>query len=136
MSIPRSPLIPRAVASTFPSSGPLWRCGAVMAALGIAASSFGAHALKGRPNITPTNVQTWLTASHYLVYNGIALLAISMHPRFSVHRFSGPAIFAGALLFSGSLAATAIGGAKFKWLGPVAPLGGALMISGYISLAL
>jgi len=35
--------------------------------------------------------------------NGIALMAISLHPRFSVHRFAGPAIGLGTLVFSGSI---------------------------------
>ncbi len=35
--------------------------------------------------------------------NGLGLLAISLHPRFSVHRWAGPAIVAGGGLFSGSI---------------------------------
>jgi hypothetical protein len=89
-----SPLIPRVMGSRFPNSALLWRCGAIMGqssmhsahfnltscydllvclsfcnvvSVGMAASSIGTHALKGRSGITPDNVQTWLTASHYLV---------------------------------------------------------------------
>lgn len=37
------------------------------------------------------------------VYNGLALMMLSLHPRFSVHRFAGPAIVGGGLVFSGSI---------------------------------
>jgi len=40
-------------------------------------------------------------------FNGIALLAISQHKRFSTHKFAGPAIFGGTILFSGSILALA-----------------------------
>ena len=37
----------------------------------------------------------------FQMINGLALLGLSLHPRFSVHRFAGPAIAAGGILFSG-----------------------------------
>ena len=37
------------------------------------------------------------------IYNGLGLLLVSLHPRFSFHRFAGPAIAVGSLLFSGSI---------------------------------
>jgi uncharacterized membrane protein YgdD (TMEM256/DUF423 family) len=39
------------------------------------------------------------------VFNGLALLLISLHPRFSSHKFAGPAIGTGGLIFSGSIMA-------------------------------
>ncbi|KAF8516212.1 hypothetical protein BU17DRAFT_51192 [Hysterangium stoloniferum] len=127
-----TPLLrPRAgLFSPFPNANLLWKAGALIAALGIINGAFGAHALKRRiPD--PAKLQAWGTASHYAIFNGVALLAISMHPRFSVHRFAGPAIGIGALVFSGSIwALTLDHGRRFKWLGPVTPLGGSLMIFG------
>jgi len=38
------------------------------------------------------------------IYNGLGLLAVSMHPRFANHRFAGPAIIFGGGLFSLSIA--------------------------------
>lgn len=49
------------------------------------------------------------------VVNGVALLAVSMHPRFSRHAFAGPAIIAGTAMFSGSIFALTV--AKMKGLG-------------------
>lgn len=35
--------------------------------------------------------------------NGLGLMLVSMHRRFSVHPFAGPAILTGGVLFSGSI---------------------------------
>lgn len=42
-------------------------------------------------------------ASHYLITNGVALLALSQHPKFGRHRLAGPLILVGATMFSGSI---------------------------------
>lgn len=57
-----------------------------------------------------------------------------MHPRFSLHRFAGPAIAVGGLVFSSSIVALVLNREKFRVLGPVTPLGGAAMIAGYVFL--
>ena len=84
------------------------------------------------------------------MYNGLALLLVSLHPRFSVHRFAGPAIAVGSMVFSGSIMALVLARDKwvlrvdflyglyvtsalalrFKWLGPLTPVGGSIMIAG------
>jgi uncharacterized membrane protein YgdD (TMEM256/DUF423 family) len=53
-----------------------------------------------------------------------------MHPRFSYHRFAGPAIFAGSLVFSGSIFALVLGGDKAKFLGLTTPMGGLALMAG------
>lgn len=63
------------------------------------------------------------------IFNGLALLAVSMHPRFSAHRFAGPAILSGAIIFSGSILALVAGKPHFRFLGPVTPLGFAFLPS-------
>ncbi|KAJ7631106.1 hypothetical protein FB45DRAFT_557108 [Roridomyces roridus] len=111
----------------------LWRTGSALAAGGIISGAFGAHGLKAR-GVAPDSIASFQTASHYMVFNGLALLLVSMHPRFSVHRFAGPAIFAGTTLFSGSIFALVLNRDRFRFLGPVTPLGGLTMIAGYISM--
>jgi uncharacterized membrane protein YgdD (TMEM256/DUF423 family) len=86
------------------------------------AGAFGSHALKRRPGITPESLSAWGTASHYAVcnrssyydfflissakiFNGLTLFVLSMHPRFSTHKFAGPAIAGGGFVFSGSIIA-------------------------------
>ncbi|KIJ38459.1 hypothetical protein M422DRAFT_176592, partial [Sphaerobolus stellatus SS14] len=97
---------------------------------GIINGAFGSHGLQ-KTIKDPAKIAAWGTASHYAIMNGLALLAISLHPRFSVHRFAGPAIGVGALVFSGSIwALTLDREKKFRWLGPITPLGGSAMILG------
>ncbi|KAH8922101.1 DUF423-domain-containing protein [Atractiella rhizophila] len=108
----------------------LMKAGALMSTVGICAGAMGSHALKPRLGET----STWLTSSNYLLMNGIAVLAISSHPRLYRHKLSAPLILAGATLFSGSIFLLLLAKEKFKWLGPVTPIGGTLMIVGYASI--
>lgn len=67
----------------------------------------------------------------------VALLAISQHPVHS-KRLAVPLIIAGTTLFSGSIFALLLFKGKMgsltKVVGPSTPVGGLLMISGYLSL--
>ncbi|KAJ7925886.1 hypothetical protein B0H13DRAFT_2314012 [Mycena leptocephala] len=119
----------------FPGPSLLWRVGSGYAAAGIMAGAFGAHGLKGQ-GVSADSIASFQTASHYMVFNGLALLLLSLHPRFSTHRFAGPAVAAGTLLFSGSIFALVLNRDRFKFMGPVTPMGGLLMIAGYVSMAL
>ncbi|KAJ8596976.1 hypothetical protein M405DRAFT_804599 [Rhizopogon salebrosus TDB-379] len=136
MAIPNSstPLLPGG--PPFVISSLLWRSGAILATVGMIAGAFGSHALKRRPGMSPDGLSAWGTASHYAIFNGLALFAISMHPRFSMHKFAGPAIAGGGIVFSGSIMALVLWRERLKFLGPVTPMGGMAMIAGYIALAL
>ena len=57
-------------------------------------------------------------------------MLVSMHPRFAAHRFAGPAIAAGGFIFSSSIIALILAKDKLRFLGPITPMGGLLMISG------
>ncbi|GJN89547.1 hypothetical protein Rhopal_002534-T1 [Rhodotorula paludigena] len=76
-------------------------------------------------------------ASHYAIMNGIGLFAISQHPVYS-KRLAGPLIIAGTTLFSGSIFALLLYREKMgsfaRVVGPTTPIGGLLMIGGYLSL--
>ncbi|KZT75161.1 hypothetical protein DAEQUDRAFT_720378 [Daedalea quercina L-15889] len=124
------------MASPFPNSRILWKTGALFTAVGMLAGAFGAHGLQKRAGITPENLRAWGSAAQYAVFNGLGLLLISMHPRFATHKFAGPAIAAGGFVFSSSIVALVLARDKFRWLGPITPIGGSLMIAGYIALAL
>ncbi|KIM32953.1 hypothetical protein M408DRAFT_326645 [Serendipita vermifera MAFF 305830] len=112
----------------------LWRSGAALSATGIIAGAFGSHGLKSR--LAMEQLDAWKIASNYLIFNGIALLAISLHPKFGRHAFAGPAILCGASVFSGTIMALVLNRDRFKFLGPITPLGGSVMIAGYIALML
>ncbi|KAI6136723.1 hypothetical protein F5141DRAFT_46030 [Pisolithus sp. B1] len=112
----------------------LWRSGALLVTAGMIAGAFGAHTLQRHPGITADNLHAWRTAADYAIANGLGLLLVSMHPRFSTHRFAGYAILGGSVVFSSSIMALVLW-KKMKFLGPITPLGGMIMIAGYAALA-
>ncbi|GAA5893298.1 hypothetical protein JCM8208_004401 [Rhodotorula glutinis] len=118
-----------------PASAALaWKSGALLASSGIMAGAFGAHALAPRLG---EKAATWGMASQYAILNGIGLLAISQHPTYC-KRLSVPLIIAGTTLFSGSIFALLLYkdrmGSFARIVGPTTPVGGLLLIGGYISL--
>lgn len=99
--------------------------GAVLAALGVALGAFGAHGL--REVLDERALGWWQTAVDYHMWHAIGLLALGAVPR----RLGLAALLigAGTLIFSGSLYAMALTGAR--GLGMVTPVGGLLMIAGW-----
>ena len=110
--------------------------GAVLGALGVAAGAFGAHALKA--SLSPEKLAIFEVGVRYQLIHALALLAVGLALRQTdgaLVRAAGPLFLGGVILFSGSLYALALGGPP-SWLGPVTPLGGLLLIGGWIVLAL
>ena len=109
--------------------------GGVAALLAVALGAFGAHALKGR--IAPEMLAVWHTGVEYHLFHALGLIAVgvvSVHlPDSAPLRWSGWAMLAGIVLFSGSLYALALSGER--WLGAVTPIGGACFIAGWLALA-
>lgn len=101
--------------------------------LAVAAGAFGAHALKER--LPSEMLAVYEVAVRYQVYHALAMLAIAVLAERSggtaVHA-AGIAFAAGTLLFSGSLYALALTGAR--WLGAVTPIGGVLFLLGWLML--
>jgi len=125
-----TPLLPRALPVM---SQILWRTGAAFTAVGMIAGAFGSHGLRSR--VPAEKVRSWEVGAQYMIYNGLGLLLLSLHPRFALHRFAGPAITLGGALFSCSIFGLVLGGESFRFLGPVTPIGGSIMIAGYAALA-
>ncbi|KQM65038.1 hypothetical protein ASE75_08290 [Sphingomonas sp. Leaf17] len=96
---------------------------AVSGAVAVGAGAFGAHGASGV-------AADWLkTGGHYqLIHAVAAIVALRMDAR-------GPGwIFVvGAAVFAGTLYAMALGAPR--WLGAVTPIGGALLIGGWLWLA-
>jgi len=96
---------------------------ALSGALAVAAGAFGAHAAHG-------DAAEWLkTGGHYqLIHAVAALVAWKLDAR-------GPAwcFVAGGALFAGTLYLMALG--LPRWLGAITPIGGALLIGGWLWLA-
>lgn len=106
--------------------------GAVAAFLGVAIGAFGAHALSDLP---AERLANWETGARYQMYHAFGLLSVALavgrRPT-SVARHAGTAFIAGIALFSGSLYAIALSGARM--FGAVAPIGGAAFLVGWALL--
>jgi uncharacterized membrane protein YgdD (TMEM256/DUF423 family) len=114
--------------------------GAVLGGLAVALGAFGAHGLKGAlAGRTEVEIDAllanWETAARYQMYHALALLFVGIlaarRRGLAIH-FAGMAMTAGVLIFSGCLYALVLSGQK--WLGAVVPIGGALLIVGWICL--
>ena len=108
----------------------LLAAGALLAALGVMLGAFGAHALRGA--FGPAETGWWQTAVAYQMWHALALVAIGAS---GLRGLAAPAwlLGAGALIFSGTLYIMALTG--LRWLGAVTPIGGLLMIAGWLWLA-
>jgi uncharacterized membrane protein YgdD (TMEM256/DUF423 family) len=100
---------------------------ALLGALGVAGGAFAAHALQGDPRAAAL---MGTAASYQLVHVLAALLALG---RGRPGRAAALLLLVGCALFSGSLAAMALGAPR--WLGAVAPVGGTAFILGWLALA-
>ncbi|WP_242095332.1 DUF423 domain-containing protein [Sphingomonas sp. CROZ-RG-20F-R02-07] len=96
---------------------------ALSGAMAVAAGAFGAHGASGA-------AADWLkTGGHYqLIHAVAALVAIRMEARVAAWLFVG-----GGFVFATTLYLMAIGAPR--WLGAVTPIGGALLIGGWLWLA-
>ncbi len=111
--------------------------GALCGALSVVAGAFGAHALAAR--LGPRELQLWETAARYLMYGGLAIALVGffgaqmapVRPR-GVDA-AGWCLLAGSVIFSGTVFGLALGGPR--WLGAVTPIGGTLLIMGFLIFA-
>ncbi len=96
---------------------------AVSGAIAVTAGAFGAHGTSGE-------AAEWLqTGAHYQLIHAIAaLVAIRMAACGAAWCFVG-----GAVVFAGTLYAMALGAPT--WLGAVTPIGGLMLIGGWVWLA-
>ena len=105
--------------------------GALLAALGVLLGAFGAHGL--RAALSPEALGWWQTGVQYQMWQALGLVAIGA-ARLPGTRLSVWLLALGTLVFSGSLYVLALTGAR--WLGMVTPVGGVLMIAGWVCFAL
>lgn len=108
--------------------------GAVLMAIAVALGAFGAHGL--RDSLPPTMLTAWQTGVQYHVYHALGLLAVgALHARMAAGgaRLGGLLMFAGIVLFSGSLYLMALTG--LRGLGAVTPVGGVAFIAAWLILA-
>lgn len=106
--------------------------GAVLAGLSVALGAFGAHAIAD--TVSAQRMETWETAAKYLMSHGQALILVGILAQVFTLPLKWTAIllFSGASVFSSSLFLLVI--TDTPWLGAIAPIGGLLMISGWVAL--
>jgi len=108
--------------------------GSINAALAVAIGAFAAHALKSR--LSATDMGIFQTANQYHFYHALGLLItgiiMSSFPSSALIKVSGWVMFAGIILFSGSLYCLVL--TQQRWLGAVTPLGGTAFIIAWLCL--
>jgi uncharacterized membrane protein YgdD (TMEM256/DUF423 family) len=107
--------------------------GAVLIAVGIGIGALGSHAL--RNVLEPRQLESLHTAVYYQLFNAPGLLLIGLLIRGGLPQFAWPAwiIGFGILFFSGGIYLMLAGAPRL--LGFVTPVGGVLLIGGWLQLA-
>ena len=110
---------------------------ALYGGLAIILGAFGAHALK--KIFTPEQITSFETGVKYQMYHAIVLLIIGTQLPLvnSLEVVMVWLFIIGTLLFSFSIYGLSISSAKgnkIKILGPITPLGGLLLVSGWVCL--
>ena len=102
--------------------------GAANAALVVMLGAFGAHALK--PRLSEEMMAVYQTGFYYHMFHALGLLAVgflaTQIPVSAALKWSGWLMFAGIVLFSGSLYVLSISG--WRWFGVITPVGGMAFI--------
>ena len=114
---------------------------ALIIAFGVLLGALGAHALKNKLNAE--QLTSFETGVRYQLFHGIAMIVIylinKIRPLKSIQTIFG-LMLSGTILFSFSIyllsTRNLIGmGAELKFLGPITPIGGVLLITSWILLA-
>jgi len=124
--------------------------GAFMLGVAVILGAFGAHGLEKK--ISLHYLGTWKTASEYLVYNALGLMAFASFKSNNELDSNGVgkdknnlglviiavfAVIAGVFIFSISLYLVALNqliGESFRKMGMIAPIGGVLMTFGWFAI--
>jgi len=109
----------------------LFRIAAGLCFVAVALGAFGAHALKASLQ-TSGMLDAWNKAVLYHFLHAIALMALALHG--AENRAAWFLLFAGILLFSGSLYAMAL--TNIRWLGAITPVGGLCFLAGWAWLVI
>jgi uncharacterized membrane protein YgdD (TMEM256/DUF423 family) len=108
--------------------------GALFGLTAIVFGAFGAHALK--KIMSPEQLASFETGVKYQMYHALVLLMLSFNMNLDtpLERYMVCCFILGTVLFSFSIYGLCISGAKgnkWKFLGPVTPLGGLFLVVGW-----
>ena len=105
---------------------------AINMAIAVALGAFGAHGLKSLVSVQ--QLEWWHTATLYLFVHALGLLLVGLliQLRYISHTTAW-LLQIGIIIFAGSLYALTLGAPR--WFGAITPIGGILMIAGWLWLA-
>jgi uncharacterized membrane protein YgdD (TMEM256/DUF423 family) len=107
--------------------------GALNALIGVGMGAFGAHGLKAV--ISPELLVVYQTGVTYQMYHALGLTGIALiRDDTKLLHWAGWLMFAGIVLFSGSLYTLAI--LNLNWLGMITPFGGVCFLTAWLLIAL
>lgn len=109
----------------------LFRIAAALCFLAVGLGAFGAHALRSTLEARGM-VDVWNKAVFYQFIHAVTLLVLALYG--SINRGAWYLLFAGIVLFSGSLYLLAL--TNLRWLGAVTPVGGLCFLTGWACLVL
>ena len=102
-------------------------------AIAVALGAFGAHGLKAI--VSPQQLEWWQTATLYWFIHGLGLLLVGILIRLNyATQTTAWLLQVGVIIFAGSLYAMTLGAPR--WFGAITPIGGVLMIAGWLWLAM
>ncbi|KAI0197669.1 hypothetical protein F4808DRAFT_438304 [Astrocystis sublimbata] len=130
MSDESAPLI--SASTSKPKKNMYWTLGCIYGATAVGMGAFGAHGLK-KVVTDPAKLASFGTAAHYQLIHSVALLVASRAA--PENKLAAGLFTAGMTMFSGSIYALILDPARFRFLGPVTPLGGLCLIGGWAALA-
>jgi len=110
--------------------------GALSALIGVGMGAFGAHGLKAV--ISSEMLVVYQTGVTYQMYHALGLIGVALiHQQArdsKLLHWAGWLMFAGIVLFSGSLYLLAL--LNLKWLGMVTPIGGVCFLTAWLLITL
>lgn len=111
--------------------------GALFGLLAVIFGAFGAHYLK--KSFTEEQLKSFETGVKYQMYHALLLIILSFNLNLdtSLEKNMIKCFIIGTFLFSFSiygLTLSASKGRRLKWLGPITPIGGSLLVAGWAML--
>ncbi|MGP5546922.1 DUF423 domain-containing protein [Psychrobacter alimentarius] len=105
---------------------------AINMAIAVALGAFGAHGLKSL--VSAQQLEWWHTATLYLFVHALGLLLVGLLIQLKyLSHTTAWLLQIGVIIFAGSLYAMTLGAPR--WFGAITPIGGILMIAGWLWLA-
>ena len=106
---------------------------AINMAIAVALGAFGAHGVENI--VSAQQLEWWHTATLYLFIHALGLLVVGLLIRLKyTTQATAWLLQIGIIIFAGSLYAMTLGAPR--WFGAITPIGGVLMIAGWLWLAI